>query len=95
MPNRENASQDNEIRYIENRNGSNRQEGLSESIKILSYEMSAKFSQDLDLLMDLMQSQINRAISSAIIDRVIPEIQNFIGEFAFGPEWSRAKNALN
>ena len=75
LPNREHSSQENETRNIENRNGSIRQEGLSESINILCDEMNARFSLEMDSLMKLMQSQINRAISSAINDRVIPEIQ--------------------
>ena len=39
--------------------------------------------------MDLMQTQINKAKSSAVNDRVIPEIQNIMGSVALnrnGPE---------
>ena len=49
------------MRDIEYRNGSIRQEGLLESINILSNEMNARFSRELDSLMDLLQTQINRA----------------------------------
>ena len=79
LPNTENSSQENEIRDIENRNGSVRQEGLSESINILSDEMNARFSHQMDSLMALKQFQINKAISSAINDRVFPEIQIIMG----------------
>ena len=89
MPNRENSSEKNEIGDIENRNETIRQGGLSESINILSDEMNARFSRETDLLMDLVQSQINRAISSAIDDKVLPEIQNIMGSLPLnrnGPE---------
>ena len=86
LPNRESSFQENEIRDIENRNGSVRQEGLSESNNILSDEMNASFSREMDSMMDLIQSQINRVISSAINDsysrRVTPE---YNGKFAFEP----------
>ena len=74
----ESSSQQNEVRNIENGNGSTTQEGLSKFIKTLSDEMNARFSQEMGSIMDLMQSQSNRAISSAIFDRVIPEIQNIM-----------------
>ena len=48
-----------------------------------------RFFQEMDSLMDLMQSQINSAICSAINDTVIPEIQNVIGNLPLnrnGPE---------
>ena len=32
----------------------------------------------MDSIMSMMHSQINRAISSAVSDRVIPEIRNFL-----------------
>ena len=97
LHNRENASQGNleNIRDIENRNGSIRQEGLSESINILSDEMNAMFFREKDSMMDLLQSHINRAISSAMNDRVVPEIQNIIGNLPLnrnGPEPSTSLN---
>ena len=89
LSNRENSSQEIEIRDIENRNGSIRREGLSEPINILSDEINARFSWQMDSLMNLIQSQINRAISSAISDRVIPEVQKIMGSLLLnrnGPE---------
>ena len=56
MPNRESSSEENEIGDIENRIGSVRKEGLSESINILSDEMYARFSREMDSMMDLIQS---------------------------------------
>ena len=55
-----------------------RQDGLAESIEILSNEMNARLSQEMDSLMNLMQTQIIRAISSAIDDRVLPGIHNIM-----------------
>ena len=82
------------MRDLEYRNGSIRQEGLLESINILSNEMNARFSLKMDSLMDLMQTQIKRAISSAISDRVIPEIQHIMGSLPLnrkGPEPRKTK----
>ena len=41
--------------------------------------MNARLSQEMNSQMRVMQTQINRAISSGINNRVIPEIQNKIG----------------
>ena len=41
--------------------------------------MTARLSQEMDSLMKLMLTQINSAITSAINDRVTPEIQNIMG----------------
>ena len=51
-------------------------DGLGESIEILSSEMNARLSQEMESLLNLMQTQINRAISSAENDSVLSEIQN-------------------
>ena len=41
-------------------------------------EINLRLSQETDSMMSMMQSQINRAISSAIAERVITEIQNMV-----------------
>ena len=69
FPNRENSSQENEIRDIDSRNEPVRESRLVESINTLSGEM---------------QSQISRAISSAISERIIPEIQNMVENLPLG-----------
>ena len=38
-----------------------------------------RLSQEMVSMISMMHSQINRAIRSAIAERVIPEIQNFVG----------------
>ena len=66
---RESSSQENEIRNIENRSRSVRQEGLSESINILSDEMNARFSREMVSTMDQIYSRNTK----------------YNGEFAFEP----------
>ena len=78
FPNRENSSQENEIRDIDNRNELVMESRLVESINMLFGEMNAKMSREMEAMMDLMQSQISRAISSAISERIIPEVQNMV-----------------
>ena len=75
FPNRENSSQGNEIRDIGNRNEPVSEERLIESIITLSGEMNARMSREMETMMDFMQTQISRAISCAISQRIIPEIQ--------------------
>ena len=51
--------------------------------------MNARFSREMDSMKELLQSQINRAITSAKSDRVIPETQSIMGSLASnrnGPE---------
>ena len=78
FPNRENSSQENEIRDIDNRKEPDRESRLVESITMLSGEMNARMSREMEAMMDLIQSQLSRAISSAIIERIIPQIQNMV-----------------
>ena len=79
FPNRKNSSsQENEIRDISNRNEPVREERLIKSINILSGEMIARMSREMETMMDFMQTQISRAFSCAISERIIPEIQNMV-----------------
>ena len=78
FPNRQNSSQENEIRDIDSRNEPVTESRLVESINMLSGEMNARMSHEMEAMMDLMQSQISSAISSAISERIIPEIQNMV-----------------
>ena len=77
FPNRENSSLENEIRDIDSRNEPVRESRLMESINMLSGEMNARMSREMETMMDLMHIQISRAISSAISERTIPEIQKW------------------
>ena len=78
FPNKENSSQEIEIRNIDSRNEPVRESRLMESINMLSGEMNARMSREMEAMVDLMQSQFSRAISSAISERIIPEIQNMV-----------------
>ena len=49
-----------------------------ESYNTLSGEMIARMSQEMETMMDFMLTQISRAISCAISQRIIPEIQNMV-----------------
>ena len=42
----------------------------------LTWDSNQVKSQEMDSMMSMMHSQINRAITTAIAERVIPEIQN-------------------
>ena len=95
FPNRENSSQENEIRDIDSRNEPVRESRLIESINTLSGEMNARMSREMEAMMDLMQSQITRAISSAISERVIPEIQNMVENLPLGQHGVEPGTSLN
>ena len=72
---KENSSQGNGIRDIGDGNSFSGRDGLLVSIEILSDKMNTRLSQEMDLLMNMTHTQINRAIISAISDRVFSEIQ--------------------
>ena len=45
---------------------------------MLSGEMNARMSREMETIMDVMRTQISRVISSAISERIIPDIQNMV-----------------
>ena len=53
-----------------------RQNDVRESFEVLSKEFNLRISQEMDSMMSMMHSQINRAITTALAERVVPEIQN-------------------
>ena len=57
-------------------NDSVRQNDVRQSFEALSNEFNLRLSQEMDSMMSMMHSQINRAITTATVERVIPEIQN-------------------
>ena len=57
-------------------NDSVRQNEVRQSFEALSNGFILRLSQEMDSMMSIMHSQINRAITTAIAERVIPEIQN-------------------
>ena len=95
FPNRENSSQENEIRDIDSRNEPVRESRLIESINTLSGEINARMSREMETMMDLMQTQITRAISSAMSERIIPEIQNMVENLPLGQHGVEPGTSLN
>ena len=81
---KENSSQENEMRDFNSGNDIDRRDKLMESMEIFSNEMNMRLSQEMDSLMSMMHSQLNRAMSSAINDRVIPGIRNIMGSLSLG-----------
>ena len=78
---RENSPQENDIREFsgEKNNSSAR---LFESMEIFSNEIKMRLSQEMDSLMSLMHSQVNRVRRSAINERVVLERQNILGSLS-------------
>ena len=72
---RENTSQENDLSDFSHENMIPRQDRLFESMDTFTNDITLRLSQEMDSLMSMMHTQINRAISSAISERVIPEIQ--------------------
>ena len=59
-----------------------RQDDIRQSLETFSNEFNLRLSQEMDSMMSMMHSQINRAISNAIAKRVIPEIQNIVSSMS-------------
>ena len=77
-----NAYQENEYRNYLHENDLLRQNGVRQSFETFSNEFNLRLSQEMDSMMSMMHSQINRAITTAIAERVIPEIQNIVGSMS-------------
>ena len=71
-----NAYHGNEYRNYLHENDLLRQNEVRQSFETFSNEFNLRLSQEMDSMMSMMHSQINRAITAAIAERVIPEIQN-------------------
>ena len=67
---------ENEYRDYSHENDLLRQNEVRQSFETFSNEFNLSLSQEMDSMMSMMHSQINRAITTAIAERVIPEIQN-------------------
>ena len=71
-----NVYHENEFRDYLHENEPLRQNEVRQSFEAFSSEFNLRLSQEMESMMSIMHSQINRAISTAIAERVIPEIQN-------------------
>ena len=73
---------ENEFRHYPHENAKPRQDRVQETLEIFTSEFNMRLSQEIDSMMSLMYSQINRAISTAITEIVIPEIQNIVSSIS-------------
>ena len=64
------------------KNESFRQNDVRQSFEAFSNEFNFRLPQEMDSMMSLMHNQINRAISTAIVERVIPRIQNIVSSMS-------------
>ena len=59
-----------------------RQDRFQETMETFTYEFNMRLSQEMVSMMSMMHNQTNRAISTAIAERVIPEIQNMVSSMS-------------
>ena len=71
-----NVYHENEFRDYLHENEPLRQNEVRQSFEAFSSEFNLRLSQEMESMMSIMHSQTNRAITTAIAERVIPEIQN-------------------
>ena len=71
-----NTYHENEFRDYLHENEPLRQSEVRQSFEAFSSEFNLRLSQEMDSMMSMIHSQINRTITTAIAERVIPEIQN-------------------
>ena len=55
---------------------------MRDYMETFSNQFNLRLSQEMDSMIAMMQSQINRGISSAITDRIIPEIKNIMSSMS-------------
>ena len=55
-----------------------RQNDVRQAFETFSNEVNLRLSQEMDSMMSMMHSQINKAISTTIAERVIPESRNIV-----------------
>ena len=55
---------------------------IRQSFETFSIEFNLRLSQEMDSMMAMVHSQINRAISTAISEKVLPEIQNIVSSMS-------------
>ena len=55
---------------------------VRQSFETFTNEFNLRLSQEMDSMMSMVHNQINRAISTAISERVMPEIQNIVSSMS-------------
>ena len=63
-------------------NESLRQNEVRQSFENFTSEFNLRLSQEMNSMLSMVHSQINRAINTAISERVIPEIQNIVSSMS-------------
>ena len=82
LQSRENDSRDNYFGHYVHENMIPRQDRCQETMETFTYEFNMRLSQEMDSRMSMMHNQTNRAFSTAIAERVIPEIQNMVSSMS-------------
>ena len=77
-----NEYQRDNYRIFEQENESLRQNEVRQSFENFTSEFNLRLSQEMDSMLSMVHSQINRAINTAISERVIPEIQNIVSSMS-------------
>ena len=77
-----NLYQRDEYRNFSHENSECRQNDVRQSFETFSNEFNLRLSQEMDSMMAMVHSQINRAISTAISEKVLPEIQNIVSSMS-------------
>ena len=77
LPAREDFPHENEFKNQNYGNIIPRHGGILESLETFTKEVNLRLSQEMDSIMSMVNAQINRAISSAISDRVILEKKKY------------------
>ena len=79
---RENDFGENGFGHYVRENKIPRQDRFQETLETFTNEFNMRLCQEMESMMSMMHNQINRAISSAIAERVIPEIQNIVSSMS-------------
>ena len=82
LPPRKDFPLGNESRNQNYGNNNPRVEGILESVDTLTNEVDLRLFQEMDSMMSMMHSQINRAKNSSISDRIIPETRNIVNSMS-------------
>ena len=77
-----NLYQRDQYRNFSHENSEYRQSDVRQSFETFSNEFNLRLSQEMDSMMAMVHSQINRAISTAISEKVLPEIQNIVSSMS-------------
>ena len=77
-----NEYQRDSYRIFAQENESLRKNEARQSFENFTSEFNLRLSQEMDSMMSMVHSQINRAINTAISERVIPEIQNIVSSMS-------------